>query len=249
MGVVIFNGRSSADYGIQVEHPPEYQTPVKDYEIIHIPGRNGDLVIDNGSYQNVSRQYQIAIGDENGNFTDMANRISEWLNSASGYARLEDSYEPEYYRMAMFQDEVSIENILQHAGRATIEFNCKPQRFLKSGEEVIRLYPDGSNTIDTVLYNPTGFNSLPRITVYGFDYANLQIRNSMTSWVRILNLDEFIVLDSETQDVYKDDCNRNSDIKMDNGFPIFEPGENKIFCGNTPGTISYVEVIPRWWTL
>ena len=154
MGVVLFNGVSSADYGIQVEHPPEYQTPARDYEVIHIPGRNGDLVIDSGSYQNVSRSYQIAIGDLEKDFTSMANAIAEWLNSASGYARLEDSYEPEYYRMAMFQDEITVENILQHAGRTTINFNCKPQRFLKSGETSLLI------SAPTTLYNPTGFHSL-----------------------------------------------------------------------------------------
>lgn len=243
MGVVIFNGRSSADYGIQVEHPPEYQTPAKDYEIIHIPGRNGDLVIDNGSYQNVSRQYQIAIGDEKENFTDMANRISEWLNSASGYARLEDSYEPEYYRMAMFQDEVSIENILQHAGRATIEFNCKPQRFLKSGEEVISI-----SKKHTILRNPTGFSSLPRIKVWGMGpgYLKIGMRSVSISQIRYS-----IILDSELQEVYRDkdgegDVNRNSDVTLSNGFLEFKPGDNEILYN---GGVSDLEVIPRWWTL
>lgn len=237
MGIVIFNGVSSQDYGIQVEHPPEYQTPAKDYEIIHIPGRNGDLVIDNGSYQNVGRSYQIAIGDRDGDFTSMANTIAEWLNSAPGYARLEDSYEPEYYRMAMYQDEVTIENLMQHAGRTTVEFNCKPQRFLKSGEDPVRC----SNR--SVLRNPTGFSSLPKITVYGSGQAVLGIGGYK---ITILSIDGFIVLDSEIQDAYKETINRNKDIKLSNGFPKLTSGENYITWS---GGITYVEVIPRWWTL
>lgn len=237
MGVVIFNGVSSVDYGIQVEHPPEYQTPAKDYEVIHVPGRNGDLVIDNGSYQNVSRQYQIAIGDLEKDFTSMANRIAEWLHSASGYARLEDSYEPEYYRMAMFQNEVSIENIMQHAGRTTIDFNCKPQRFLKSGEEKISLLRH------SVLRNPTGFPSLPNITVYGSGQGDLKIGNYS---IAISSMDGFIVLDSDIQDVYKGTMNKNADVVLREGFPKLVPGENRI---SWSGDIVYVEVIPRWWTL
>ncbi len=139
MGIVIFDGRSSKNYGIQVEHPPGYQTPARDYEMVHIPGRNGDLLIDNGSYQNVSREYEIAVGSEDGDFTEMANRIAEWLHSAPGYARLEDSYEPGYYRMAACSEGITVENLEQHAGRAKAVFNCKPQRFLKSGEEIVEV--------------------------------------------------------------------------------------------------------------
>lgn len=237
MGVVLFNGVSSADYGIQVEHPPEYQTPARDYEVIHIPGRNGDLVIDSGSYQNVSRSYQIAIGDLEKDFTSMANAIAEWLNSASGYARLEDSYEPEYYRMAMFQDEITVENILQHAGRTTINFNCKPQRFLKSGETSLLI------SAPTTLYNPTGFHSLPCITVYGSGSGVLGIGSFTAS---ISNIGGFIILDSDIQDVYRGTVNRNADVILSEGFPQLIPGENGIVW---TGGITYVEVVPRWWTL
>lgn len=238
MGVVIFNGKPSLDYGIQVEHPPEYQIPAKDYEVIHIPGRNGDLVIDNGSYQNVNRQYQIAFGDLDKDFTGMANAVAEWLHSASGYARLEDSYEPEYYRMAMFQDEAAVENILQHAGRATIDFNCKPQRFLKSGEESIHLSVNGS-----VLRNPTGFSSLPKITVFGSGKSRLTVGGCV---IEIADVSGSIVLDSTIQDAYKGATNRNSDVTATSGFPELKPGENIISWGNG---ITYVEVVPRWWTI
>lgn len=237
MGIVIFNGVSSQDYGIQVEHPPGYQTPARDYEVIHIPGRNGDLVIDQGAYQNVSRSYQIAIGDPEKDFMGMANVIAEWLHSASGYARLEDSYEPEYYRLAMFQDEVSIENILQHAGRATIDFNCKPQRFLKSGEEIIHL------STNSILRNPTGFTSLPNITVHGSGSGILYVNHYA---IIMPNINGYIVLDSDIQDAFQGSINRNSDVVLSEGFPELLPGENNI---TWTGGITYVEVIPRWWTL
>lgn len=237
MGIVMFNGISSLDYDIQVEHPPEYQAPARDYEVIHVPGRNGDLVIDNGSYQNVNRSYQMAVGNLKKDYTNMANTISEWLHSADGYARLEDSYEPEYYRMAMFQDEISVENIMRHAGRLTVDFNCKPQRFLKSGEGMFQC-SNGS-----ILQNPTGFSSLPKITVYGSGQGVLGIGDYT---VTILFISGFIVLDSEIQDAYKGTVNRNAYIKLSNGFPELAPGENRITWS---GGITRVEVIPKWWTL
>lgn len=238
MGVVIFNGVSSLDYHIQVEHPPEYETPSKDYEIIHVPGRNGDIALDKGSFKNVARSYQIAVASLEEDFTTQVNRISEWLHSASGYARLEDSYEPEYYRLAMYEEGNVIKNILGQAGRTTINFNCKPQRFLKSGDNVVIAK---SNCI---LRNPTGYKALPIITVIGTKAGTLRIGDYV---VQISDIKNTITIDSEIQDVYSKTSNRNSDVTLSsNGFPKLLPGENEI---SFSGGITSVEVIPKWWTL
>lgn len=134
MGVIIFNGRSSTEFGIEVEHLPDYDTPERDYDIIHVPGRNGDLVIDTGSFKNTSRKYQISVATRGEAFYEKIKPIVEWLHSSSGYARLEDTYEPDYYRLAYYRESNTIDNLFDDAGRATITFTCKPQRYLKSGE-------------------------------------------------------------------------------------------------------------------
>lgn len=237
MGVVIFNGISSEEFAIQVEHPPGYSTPARDYEITHIPGRNGDLYIDKGSYQNVTRSYEIAIGSEQKKFTDMANYISEWLNSASGYARLEDSYEPEYYRLAAYSNSGTITNILEHAGRIIVSFDCKPQRYLKSGENPIALTKKG------LLRNPTGFVALPIITIHGSGKGVLTVGDYT---ITISNINSYIITDSELQDAYKGTTNCNSLVTLSNGFPKLVTGETEI---SFSGGITSVEVIPRWWTL
>lgn len=237
MGFIIFNGISSKDYHIQVEHPPGYDTPERDYEIVHVPGRNGDVIIDKGSYQNKDRSYEIAIGSEDRFFPEMANDISEWLHSAIGYARLEDSYEPEYYRMAVYKEETEIENILFHAGRVTVKFNCKPQRFLKSGDTKIKFSSSG------ILKNPTRHDALPIITVYGSGSGVLNIGGYIVS---ISEIGDSIVINSEIQDAYKDMENRNSDVTLSNGFPKLVRGTTNI---SFSGGITSVEVIPKWWTL
>lgn len=237
MGIITFNGVSSKDLGIQVEHPPGYQTPVKDYDKIHVPGKNGDVIVYKGSYKNVNRTYNIAIGDINLNYTDMANSVSEWLNSVNEYARLEDSYEPEYYRLAIYEESMSLSNLFQHGGRATINFNCKPQRFLKSGDHKIII------STNTSLKNPTKFDSLPIITVRGSGSAELQIG---AYHVSITDIGESIVIDSEIQDCYSGTINKNPYIKLVNGYPKLSQGVNEI---SFSGDITEVEVIPKWWTL
>lgn len=237
MGIVIYNGRSSKDYHIQVEHPPGYDFPERDYEKIHIPGRNGDLIIDNGAYQNVKREYEISMGSMERKMPEMAREISEWLHSASNYARLEDSYEPEYYRMAAYLEEGNIENILFHGARVTIAFDCKPQRFLKSGDRAIRFISSGH------LKNPTGFDSLPIVTIHGTGEGRVNIEGYV---ITVKNIPNSITINSEIQDAYSGTVNRNNLVSLSNGFPKLSKGNNNI---SFSGGVTLLEVIPKWWTL
>lgn len=266
MGVIIFNGRSSKDRRIEVWAPPNYQVPQRDYETIHIPGRDGDLLIDKKSYKNVSRTYTVSFSQEGKkNFTALANALAEWLNSSSGYARLEDSYEPEYYRLACYQKAVEITNAYHIAGSATIEFTCKPQRFLKTGDKIIRfirseqsiedsdnrliLDSSGNNIegfveIQRFLNNPTSHISLPIIKIYGNGIGEVQIGNNVIS---LLSLSNYLIIDSDLMEVYKDGENCNSKVKFSsNSFPKLYPGINDI---SFSGGVTYVEVIPKWWTI
>lgn len=241
MGVVIFNGRSSKDIGLVVEHLPGYETPERDYEIVHVPGRNGDVVIDKGSYKNVKRQYQIAMLSMDERFPELSNRISEWLHSASGYARLEDTYEPEYYRMAMYSESGSFTNIVNHASRAKISFDCKPQRYLKSGDVV---YKD-----PTCLQNPTVHTALPIITVKGTGEANIGFfSDDEEYYIWVQNINGSITINSELQDCYTGNTNRNADVMLGSyTFPKLEKG-NTFITVNGSGVTS-LEVTPKWWTI
>lgn len=237
MGVVIFNGTSSVDLGAEVEIIPGYETPEKDYDIYHVPGRNGDVYIDNGSYKNTSRMYYISIPAYSKNFVSIANSISEWLHPVSGYARLEDSYEPDYYRLAVCKNGLEISNLLNEAARIAISFDCKPQRFLKSGDRSIIFTKSGE------LRNPTNFKALPIITVKGSGNGILRVG---AHTITISNIDTELTINSEVQDAYYGTSNRNSVITLSNGFPKLMPGLNEI---SFSGGITSLEVMPKWWTL
>lgn len=237
MGVITYNGVASSTYGIVVEHPPGYTYPKRDYEVVHVPGRNGDILFDNGSYQNVNRSYEIAIGSLAREFAAMANDISKWLHSSSGYARLEDTYEPDYYRMAYYEEEQDITNILFHAGRATIQFVCKPQRFLKSGETAIIV--DESMAI----VNPSDQISLPFIKVHGSGSGEFTLNDST---VTLSSIQDGMIIDSELKDSYLGATNYNNRVTLSNDYPSLIPGSNTV---SISGGVTRLEVTPRWWTL
>lgn len=234
MGVIIFNNKSSADCRIQVAHPPGYAYPERDYTITHIPGRNGDIIQDNGCYKNVERTYEVSFDAPNEDFATYANAVSAWLHSTTGYARLEDSYEPNYYRMATYQESNIFENLYNQAGTATIVFECKPQRFLKTGDNIITI----QNSL--TIMNPTGFEAYPLFKVTGTSGVLTVNGNSIT----FSSIDDFVMLDCELQDAYKENINKNSTIS--GTFPVLKTGSNTI---SWTGDISSVTMKPRWWTI
>lgn len=234
MGVIIFNNKSSADCRIQVAHPPGYAYPERDYTVTHIPGRNGDIIQDNGCYKNVERTYEVSFDALNEDFATYANVVSAWLHSTTGYARLEDSYEPNYYRMATYQESNIFENLYNQAGTATIVFECKPQRFLKTGDNTITI----QNSL--TIMNPTGFEAYPLFKVTGTSGVLTVNGNSIT----FSSINDFVMLDCELQDAYKDNINKNSTIS--GTFPVLKTGSNTI---SWTGNISSVTMKPRWWTI
>ena len=236
MGIVVFNGISSQDLHIQVQTEPDYDFPEKDYEVTHVPGRNGDIVIDQGSWQNVSRKYNLAMDAVKISYTEVASKLVQWLHSASGYARLEDSYEPDFYRMAMYKDSGSISNIYNKAGQIEVEFTCKPQRYFKSGE-VADIF-----TTSTEYRNPTDFPAKPLIKIHGSGSGTVGIG---TYTVTINDILDGMIVDSEQQDTYKEQTNCNSKVSIPE-YPKLVSGNNTI---SISGGVTSIEIIPRWWTL
>ena len=236
MGIVVFNGISSQDLHIQVQTEPSYDFPEKDYEVTHVPGRNGDIVIDQGSWQNVSRKYNLAMDAGKISYTEVASKLVQWLHSASGYARLEDSYEPDFYRMAMYKDSGSISNIFNKAGQIEVEFTCKPQRYFKSGEAADIFVASSEYR------NPTDFPAKPLIKIHGSGSGIVGIG---TYTVTINDIIDGMIVDSEQQDTYKDQMNCNSKVSITE-YPKLVSGNNAI---SISGRVTSIEIIPRWWTL
>ncbi len=245
MGEIIWNGVSSRSIPIVIENPPSYMSPERDYDAVHVLGRNGDLLTENNSFKNVECSYDIAFGSYEKVHSEMASAVSEWLRSASGYARLEDTYDIDHFRMAYYQEETDLENVLNHLGRATITFNCMPQRFLKSGETPVIFTETGS-----ILLNPTSFIALPLITVYGGTGAATLTVNDLT--ITIKSIGNQMTFDSELGEVYMKTTDipvsKNDQIEwpetIHHAFPSLQKGQNKI---SFTGHVTRVEVIPRWW--
>jgi phage-related protein len=121
---------------------------------------------------------------------------------------------------------------MNREGQFTLTFNCKPQRFLRSGEYSIPV------TSGATVYNPTLFDAKPLIRVYG--KGSITVNGETMEWS---GSSEYVDIDCDIQDCYYMGANMNNYVTGD--FPVLSPGDNVIaFTGSTS-----VRITPRWWIL
>lgn len=235
-----FGEYSTWDFDAYVEKYPRISVPARKMQTFAVAGRNGDLHIMEDAWDNYTQPYEIYF---HGALPapEQAHAIAAWLLGSAGYQRLEDVYDPNYYRMAICKGPLDIENRLNKYGRCTLHFDCAPQSFLKTGE-----YPQVFSA-SGMLHNTTAFNAQPIITVYGTDAGTVTVGSAV---VEIKAISDPIILDCEQMQAYSQPGegapeNQNGNIYAP-VFPVLIPGENAIAF---TGGITKIEIIPRWWTL
>lgn len=227
---VSYNEKPFSDFGIvKAICKNGYTMPNPNIETTHISGRNGDLHFNYGDFQNVSLTYLCLINDD---FKASYLSFCEWIMSKRGYQRLEDDLYPDYFRMAAVTSPPSLGSV---HNSFEITFSCKPQRFLKSGENSTDFSTSGT------IYNPTQTDSFPLIRVIGT--GELKIAEET---ITITENPDYIDIDCDLQDAFHETENRNSKIELSSGdFPVLHSGSNgvELASGMT------VTVTPRWYVL
>ncbi len=225
------NGTTSTTYGCTIQKRPDYVTPSKVIEKFSVRGRSGDLTIDTGAYNNVTLPYDVFVPH------DQVSAFVNWIKTFVGYQRLEDTYDPDVFRMVLYEDDLTVENLMGQFGQATITFNAKPQRFLKDGEVVRTFTESGEAMLNE--YEP----AYPMIVINGSGDVTLAINNNA---VNITGLDSTITIDCETKNCYRGTLNLNNTVSLTNQFPFLDKGANTI---SWEGDITSVEITPRWWKI
>ena len=137
MHSLIFGGVDSAFFNVYISGGGTFSAPQRDVEVVSIPGRNGDLIIDNGRWRNIEVRYPAFIPS---GFKSNIDAFRAAICRKTGYQRLEDTYHPDEYRMAMLSAGVDPSTkYMNQSASMDLVFNCKPQRFLKIGDEPIQI--------------------------------------------------------------------------------------------------------------
>lgn len=256
-GMITYGGRNLADFGVYISGNGTFNAPERDVKMVAIPGRNGDLTLDNGRFKNIKIKYPAFIVEDFGRNVDA---LRDFLGTIRGYSRLEDTYHPDEYRMARISGAFTVkpEDKLR-AGKFDLTFDCMPQRWLKSGEAII----DGAGSFGVAtsfdVLNPTEQDALPNIkltmdsncTKTVFNINDVQLTINAPSVLQP------IMIDCAMQNVYgeTDQANLNSYLVLDDGtFPVLKPGVNTISFTPYPQEGYWiggctVDIYPRWWCL
>jgi len=252
---ITFNNNDSRTYGVYISGSGVYNAPARAYEMVSVPGRNGDLIISQGRFENIEVVYPAFIAQ---NYKTNLMNFRSLMMSIGSYAKLTDTYHTDEFRAAYFADGIEVNPRSQNdAGEFELVFNCKPQRFLTSGETPVTVANNGT------ISNPTLFDAKPSIFVVG--YGTLTIGSDV---IEIDNTYPSIVIDSEILDCYASsvvptinsaivgsavlgssdyNANANGAVTFVSGdFPVLKPGSTTITYDNT---ITGVTITPRWWRL
>lgn len=231
----IFDGKNSLDYGIRIESYPDRPYPERSYNAYTVPGRNGSLIYDTGAYANVTQSYDCNFRTKATAY-DMQRYLTDWLLMPTGYRELEDSYSPDVYRKAIFAGPTDVSTFFGKFGKCTLDFNCLPQRYLKSGRIPLEV------TSGMTLVND-GEDALPLISVTGSGSGTIGIGSST---IELSDIPEGLTIDSEVQNVYAGADNKNSLATISGGFPILKRGHTGITFS---GGVTALTITPRWWIL
>lgn len=258
----IYGNVNSADYGVMISGSGTFNKPQKRLEKISIPGRNGDVLFAEDGFENVTVSYPAFIAK---GFACKYHDFIEAMLAQSGYNMLEDTYDLEHFRMAIFNAPEEAEvGTLNRTGKFTLDFDCQPQRWLKMSDEFEMLWQasDGSNK---TFMNPTKFFARPILRVYGYGTISIEGRNNVTLTISNYhatypNMD-YIDIDSDIEECYNGTTMMNRYVssvinnpqafdRMSSYFPILASGENYLYVPQSSlSTISSIDYRARFWTI
>lgn len=238
-----FNGVRSMDMGVRIMSKNVFSAPKYDLTFQSIPGRDGELLSPNGRFPNVGVSYTCYLPAKSiSELADKVTAVKAWLyKQTDRYHTLTDSYDSKYFRKAVFNNKLDIEDECNKIGTFTVNFSCQPYRYLKSGQTAITY-----TASRFVLTNPYPFAAKPYFKINGRGSGRLIIQSSESNKIWTFStLNGYTECDSELMNFYHDTVAKNDTVEGD-GFPLLLEGVNTI---TFDGGITSVEVKPRWRTI
>lgn len=232
-----YGGRQSSDMGLSISADTAQTSPGHDIEFEEVPGRDGDLAVDNKRLLPFVYPIHTFLQPENTTIERAASKVSQWLKEDVRYKPLRLSWDPEYQYSAIFYDQYDIENLLPKFGKIALNFKCHPIKYHLSGLQKT-LYFSGAR-----LFNPERRPAKPLIEIKGS--GNITLQNNGRNWLILTAVDGSITIDSQSMTVSKGTAVAFD--KMNAGliplFPILPSGDNHI---TWTGNVTSIEITPRW---
>lgn len=221
-----FKGIDSRDMGIIVTSMPETVRPERRMESITIAGRNGTLHTDEEVYESYDRTMECAIKKR-----AKLDEIAAWL---VGSGEMRFSTEPDKVYRVTISNKISIAQMMRMFQKFQVIMDTQPFKY-----NINPFADELTLTAPTIIRNGGTVYSEPIITVYGSGDITLNINGVDFP---LYGVNEYITIDSEMMEVFKENMNQNSKYGGET-FPRFEVGENAI---SWTGNVTKIEIQPKW---
>jgi len=251
-----FAGMNTASIpGLLIEAKNIHGLPERDVEKIHVPGRNGDVLIDYGSYQNATVTYQCAVTKyaalpELARLLTMGQQAGWGFTPWRGYQLLRDGW-ANTERLAVHSSQIPMEEVIANRLlRFTVAFDCKPQKYYNRAAVVTR-----SGAGNLTLNRPVGATaSTPRIEIIGSGTVTLGLEGHSITLTGLvtppMSSGEYqwpsAVIDSEAMVCYRTSA---AGIRTNIDIPQWPQFWQLVHTVSITGTVTRLSIFPRWWAI
>ena len=120
--IFTINNKTNKDFNFKVKSSNHLTKPKKKLEFISIPGRTGDLIIDEGTRENFTLIIEGYIDARETNLKTLCNSLDNWLNSTTGYQTI--VFDDGTVLKAVLISEINPIEVVKNFGELSLEFSA-----------------------------------------------------------------------------------------------------------------------------
>jgi phage-related protein len=120
--IFTINSKTNKDFNFKVKSSNHLLRPRKRLEFISIPGRTGDLILDDNSRENFNLVIEGYIDGRKSSLKTLTEQLDLWLNSSKGYQSI--TFDDGTVLKAVLISEIDVNEVVKNFGELTLEFSA-----------------------------------------------------------------------------------------------------------------------------
>ena len=120
--IFTINDKTNKDFNFRVKSSNHLLKSRKRLEFISIPGRTGDLIIDEGSRENFNLIIEGYIDGRNSSLKQLCDNLDNWLNSTTGYQVI--TFDDGTVLKGVLISDINPNEVVENFGELILEFSA-----------------------------------------------------------------------------------------------------------------------------
>ena len=120
--IFTINNKTNKDFNFKVKSSNHLLRPKKKLEFISIPGRTGDLILDEGARENFNLVIEGYIDARETNLKTLCDNLDNWLNSTTGYQTI--TFDDGTVLKGVLISEIDPVEVVKNFGELSLEFSA-----------------------------------------------------------------------------------------------------------------------------